>query len=132
MGVAPDSEQVDQEFLVAQRVRLQEEREETERVLERLDEEIDGLTRRREAAGAEEGFGHVNTVSIDLDRARSQHVNAVARLEEIEAAIMRIDAGTYGQCEDCGGPIGRARLEAVPETTRCVTCQARAGGSGPR
>jgi RNA polymerase-binding transcription factor DksA len=85
--------------------------------------EIDGLTRRREAGGAEEGFGRVDMVSVDLDRARSRHAKAAVRLAEIDAGLARLDAGTSGRCEDCGGPMGRARLESIPEATRCVRCQ---------
>ncbi len=40
----------------------------------------------------------------------------------IQAALERIVAGTYGACDGCGEDIGRARLEAVPEATRCVSC----------
>lgn len=38
----------------------------------------------------------------------------------LEAAIGRIDAGTYGVCEICSGEISEARLEAIPETVRCI------------
>jgi DnaK suppressor protein len=34
--------------------------------------------------------------------------------------LERIDNGTYGECDDCGEEIGQARLEAIPEATRCV------------
>ncbi len=40
-------------------------------------------------------------------------------------AIQRIAAGTYGTCESCGGPVGKARLQAFPRATLCVTCKQR-------
>lgn len=40
----------------------------------------------------------------------------------IQAAIERIDDGTYGLCQRCGEEIGEARLGAIPEATRCVKC----------
>ena len=40
----------------------------------------------------------------------------------IQAALARIDDGTYGLCENCGEDIAPARLSAVPEATRCVDC----------
>jgi DnaK suppressor protein len=40
----------------------------------------------------------------------------------IQAAIERIDEGTYGLCERCGEEIGNARLRAIPEATSCVNC----------
>jgi RNA polymerase-binding transcription factor len=46
-------------------------------------------------------------------------------LDQTERAIARIDAGTYGNCESCGEPIGEARLEAYPRATLCVTCKQR-------
>ena len=40
----------------------------------------------------------------------------------IQAALDRIADGTYGICADCGEHIAQARLEAIPEATRCVNC----------
>lgn len=48
-----------------------------------------------------------------------------AELDQIEAALQRIEAGTYGQCVDCGVQIPTARLHAAPEAARCVPCQAK-------
>ena len=42
----------------------------------------------------------------------------------IQAALTRIEDGTYGVCDNCGKDIGDARLAAVPEATRCVECAA--------
>jgi len=44
------------------------------------------------------------------------------RLAEAEAALARIDAGTYGVCERCGRPIAPERLEARPTARTCVSC----------
>jgi RNA polymerase-binding protein DksA len=41
-------------------------------------------------------------------------------LVEIDAALARIESGTYGMCSACGGPIGEERLEAVPYATLCI------------
>ena len=46
-----------------------------------------------------------------------------ARLRAIEEALLRIDEGTYGTCEDCGEEISVRRLNAVPFALRCVECQ---------
>jgi len=45
-------------------------------------------------------------------------------LREVDAALDRIDEGSYGICEDCEEPIGMARLEALPYATLCVDCKA--------
>lgn len=44
-------------------------------------------------------------------------------LYDIEDAIRRIDEGTYGACETCGGAIERARLKALPFAKKCMACQ---------
>jgi DnaK suppressor protein len=43
-------------------------------------------------------------------------------LESIEAAIERIEDGVFGLCEDCAGPISKARLNAIPYTPLCIKC----------
>ena len=59
-----------------------------------------------------------------------QHVAAMIsqtrnRLAEIEAALARLDEGSYGVCERCGQPIADDRLAARPAATTCVPCAAR-------
>ena len=44
-------------------------------------------------------------------------------MEEIQTALDRIDAGTYGLCSTCGETISTAPLEAIPTARRCVSCQ---------
>ena len=44
---------------------------------------------------------------------------------EIEDALARIEAGQYGRCESCDGPIGRSRLVALPEARRCLGCDSQ-------
>ena len=51
--------------------------------------------------------------------------NAQDLLDQGERARHRIDAGTYGVCESCGKPIGKARLLAFPRATLCVECKQR-------
>jgi DnaK suppressor protein len=51
--------------------------------------------------------------------------NARELLAQNERAIARIEASTYGTCESCGEAIGKARLQAFPRATLCVTCKQR-------
>jgi DnaK suppressor protein len=46
-------------------------------------------------------------------------------LDEIDAALERVEDGTYGSCADCGEDIGAERLEFRPESILCVTCKAK-------
>jgi RNA polymerase-binding protein DksA len=48
--------------------------------------------------------------------------NARERLAGVDAALHKMDEGSYGICEVCGAPIGEARLEARPLSVRCVNC----------
>lgn len=47
-------------------------------------------------------------------------------IQKIQAALSRMDSGTYGLCVNCGEPIGFDRLKAWPLANRCVECQSRA------
>ena len=51
--------------------------------------------------------------------------DAVARLESVDEAAARLDAGTYGRCVVCGEQIAAGRLEARPTATTCVGCAGR-------
>jgi DnaK suppressor protein len=48
------------------------------------------------------------------------------RINRLTVALERFEAGTYGECEVCGGAIEPARLNAIPDATRCLQCQERA------
>ena len=43
-----------------------------------------------------------------------------AKLRDVERALEKLDDGSYGRCDVCGSPIGRARLEAIPWAARCI------------
>ena len=51
--------------------------------------------------------------------------NAREMLAQSTRALTKIDEGTYGTCESCGEPIGKARLQAFPRATLCVACKQR-------
>ena len=86
---------------------------------------------------AELGFGDAGGPKYDPNFADSSHVTAERgeaealagqlrdALEDVEAAIGRLEAGTYGLCEKCGQPISPARLEAMPAARLCITCASR-------
>jgi RNA polymerase-binding protein DksA len=54
-----------------------------------------------------------------LDQTRDQ-------LVRVDAALRRVDEGTYGICEHCGQPIAAGRLEARPTATLCIACASQA------
>lgn len=53
-------------------------------------------------------------------------------LAAIEEALERMDEGTYGECEGCGGKIPKARLEALPYVGLCVKCAGKEQQAKPR
>ena len=51
--------------------------------------------------------------------------NARELLAQTERVLSKIDDGSYGVCESCGKPVGKARLQAFPRATLCVACKQR-------
>jgi DnaK suppressor protein len=75
------------------------------------------------ARGAEEKQedAAARRIAGDVSNAEEQH--DLDELAQIDAALRRLDAGEYGDCADCGRPIGLARLRAQPAAERCGACQ---------
>jgi DnaK suppressor protein len=74
-------------------------------------------------AGDDEAEAGAKAFEREHDLAVSQ--NAQDLLDQGERALHRIDGGTYGVCESCGKPIGKARLLAFPRAILCVACKQR-------
>ncbi|GAC1661920.1 MAG: hypothetical protein PVS2B3_15410 [Steroidobacteraceae bacterium] len=58
--------------------------------------------------------------------------SAKAELQQVEAALRRLDTGRYAHCAVCGEDIEPERLAAVPSTDRCRTCAEAGGGARAR
>lgn len=54
-----------------------------------------------------------------------------AQMLSVKRAIAKLDDGSYGECEECGNPIGFSRLQARPDARLCITCQTRAEKRAP-
>jgi DnaK suppressor protein len=74
-------------------------------------------------AGDDEADAGVKTYEREHEFVKTS--NSRQLLEQTEKALARIDAGSYGVCESCGEPIGKARLMAFPRAVLCVTCKQR-------
>lgn len=72
---------------------------------------------------SEDSTAQVNTAR-DLEFALDEHENI--ELAQVAAALGRIEAGTYGQCVDCGVEIPAKRLHVAPAAARCIACQEKA------
>ena len=65
------------------------------------------------------------TIAFERAQLAALRRQAGDHLAEVDAALRRLDDGTYGGCERCGRPIAPARLEARPTARTCVACPAR-------
>lgn len=63
-----------------------------------------------------------STIAVERELVSSLAAGSRRHLDQIDSALHRIDAGTYGVCDTCGEPISELRLEARPAATRCITC----------
>ena len=78
-----------------------------------------------EPGGAAGSMGETEHLSFSEQRDVGLAIGAMHRkaLVEVDEALARLDAGTYGLCEHCGAVIPRERLEVIPETASCVRCR---------
>ena len=65
-------------------------------------------------------FADSSQVTAERGEAERLATELREALDEVEAAIQRLEAGNYGRCEVCGKPIGEARLEAMPAARLCI------------
>lgn len=119
-------------FLSTQRDLLLAERETYVRSASELKAQADSLALEHEPGDVqfdeEGGEGGTSNVDRELDLVLS--AQALAAVNEIDWALEKISAGTYGLCERCGEQIPEARLEALPHATLCVAC--KSGGLSSR
>lgn len=76
--------------------------------------------------GAGRDPADVGSSNFERDQEMSLASNTREMLEQNVHALRMLDQGKYGTCESCGEPIGKARLQAFPRATMCVTCKQRA------
>jgi RNA polymerase-binding protein DksA len=61
----------------------------------------------------------------ESQRGQQLREREAVHLAQIDAALRRIEAGTFGTCQTCGKPIAPERLEALPWATDCIACHAK-------
>ena len=109
------------------RQQLLDERQRVLDAIENIHSENPGsLTDETEELGFQDNhLGDVATATFDREMASTLEENSSHVLAAIEAALGRIEDGTYGVCRQCGNPIGDGRLEALPWATLCIDCKRR-------
>jgi RNA polymerase-binding protein DksA len=110
--------------LNAVRKELEEQAKELRGEIDDAEEVQDQLKRdaSSEGSGDEADAG---TKTFEREHEMSLAQNSRDLLLQVERALARLDAGTYGRCENCGNPIPKARLQAFPRATLCVACKTR-------
>ncbi|MDQ6839013.1 MAG: TraR/DksA C4-type zinc finger protein [Actinomycetota bacterium] len=63
-----------------------------------------------------------STIGYERARVGALLARAQVGIDDLAAALARLETGTYGHCQDCARPIGAERLAALPSTTTCVVC----------
>jgi RNA polymerase-binding protein DksA len=82
----------------------------------------------KEASGENSSYAfHMADLGTDTNEREKAYYFATREgrlLASIDQALERVDSGSYGYCQNCGNPISRERLEAVPHAVLCITCKA--------
>jgi RNA polymerase-binding transcription factor DksA len=115
------------------RSRLEAERQRLEETRRAARDLVAGTTEKavQEPAAYDQHPADPATEPFERERDSSVLQRVEAQLAEIEGALGRLDAGSYGICELCGKPISDERLEAMPAARYCLDDQTRAEREGP-
>jgi RNA polymerase-binding protein DksA len=106
------------------RKRLLDERTRVQEAIDYLHEENPGsMEDETQEIPSDNHPADVATVTLDREIDYTLEENEERLLKAIDAALERIDSGTFGTCRTCGKPIGEERLEALPYTTQCIDCK---------
>lgn len=71
-----------------------------------------------------------NAITVECELMPALVARARRTVDEINEALLRMDDGTYGNCDPCGARLPIARLEAIPHARSCVACQTSPHSSG--
>jgi DnaK suppressor protein len=75
------------------------------------------------SGSADQHLADTATETVDREIGTTLEEHDERLLAEIDAALRRIEEGTYGKCVNCGAPIPQERLEAMPWATLCIDCK---------
>ena len=88
----------------------------------RLEVEIDEIANEIASGGIAVGEHDIHVrKSPEAQLAIGRNEEGIRR--DVRAALARIEAGTFGKCEDCGEMIAKVRLDAIPYTAYCIDCE---------
>ncbi|MCU1550349.1 MAG: molecular chaperone DnaK [Glaciihabitans sp.] len=100
--------------------------EKTRLLIEQLGADMESFTAsRRDAATDDEHDPEGPTLAFELSQSSAILAQSIQHLADIDAALYRMDEGTYGLCKTCGGPIALGRLQVRPQAPLCINCAGR-------
>jgi len=102
---------------------LEEERRRVVDAIEYLHKENPGSIEDETEDQTQDNLADTATATLDREIDYTLEENSEHVLEAIEAALKRIEDGTYGSCVNCGKPIAEERLAAIPWATHCIDCK---------
>jgi RNA polymerase-binding transcription factor DksA len=108
--------------LKAVRNEISADLERLRRELAEVEAEMDELIS-ESGEGAGDDQADSGTKTFEREHEMSLVINARDMVLQTERALDRIDSKTYGNCEECGSPIGKARLQVFPRATLCMICK---------
>jgi RNA polymerase-binding transcription factor DksA len=107
------------------RSRLEAEREQTRERLANLVEDYEALVAASRGSNADDEHDPEGaTIAFERSQIGALVRQAQLHVVEIDAAMTRLESGTYGTCEGCGGAISAGRLEVRPVARTCIQCAA--------
>ncbi|WP_313896852.1 TraR/DksA family transcriptional regulator [Streptomyces sp. GC420] len=122
LAVRPGEDPWTPEEVAGARTELMEEAQRLRDEIHLSEDSVAGLMR-DSGDGAGDDQADTGTKNITREHELALAANAREMLVQTERALERLDAGTYGLCENCGNPIGKARMQAFPRATLCVDCK---------
>lgn len=78
-----------------------------------------------EALSYDSNFADSSQVTAERGETEALATTLMQALAQVEHALEKFSGSSYGKCEDCGGEIAYARLEAKPEARHCISCAAK-------
>lgn len=112
------------DFLMAAQTRLMQQRAD---LLAQIDRQHAGAASRAEATAQARASlqDDERVAAVEMELTMALEDREVVELNDIDAALLRITQGRYGECVACGADIAVARLHAAPAAGRCIVCQSQ-------
>jgi DnaK suppressor protein len=108
------------------RTQLEGDRERTSILIHTVSEDLDAfVSARRDTATDDEHDPEGPTLAFERSQSSAILGQSLQHVAEIDAALARLDVGSYGLCTNCGRGIALGRLQVRPQAALCIACAGR-------